>query len=298
MTNLITPPPTQRPKPQPAGPHQNQQKKENHIKPGLSAPKNQQKKVNLLIINPSPRNIKPFEVKLKKLNQKYDIYREKYNFNEINAYTNCRDFFLSHPEYTHMAILPDDLLVDVEHVDKLVDDLEKYDYDVLSGVCNFALSNKRMFNKMAVIDYRIFGAVDQLSKTGRFDYFKHIMSRDTWQKMKEDMKDKPNRIIRVALSNFPFTIIKRSVVEKIEFGSNLMGVDTVFFQSCINNNIATYADLDVEMFHIKGIEDNRDMTDVISYAFDRSVNTKINYIESNPPKHEQIFLPKVQQTTE
>lgn len=250
--------------------------------------------INLLIINPSPRHIKLFESKLKILNTKFDIFREKYNFNEVDAYKECRDFFLSHPEYTHMAILPDDLLVDIKHVDKLLDDLKEYDYEVLSGICNFALSSKNFFNNMACIEYNNYGAVDQIAKTGRFDYFKQIMSRERYKEIKEQMANKPNRIIRVALSNFPFTIVKRSVVEQIEFGANLMGVDTVFFQDCINKGIKTYADLDVEMLHIKGIEKNNDMQDSILMAFDMSISTEINYIKSKPPKKEEVFLPRIQ----
>lgn len=253
--------------------------------------------VNLLIINPSPRKIKLFEAKLEILNTKYDILREKYNFNEVEAYNNCRDYFLSHPEYTHMAILPDDLLVDLKHVDRLVEDLEKYDYDVLSGISNFAMSSKNFWNRMTCIEYNNYGAVDQLAKTARFDYFNQVMTRERYDKLKEEMANKPNRIIRVALSNFPFTIAKRSVIEKFEFGMSLMGVDTVFFQSCINNGIATYADLDVQMVHIKGIEENHEMKDSIFMAFDRSVTTKIHFIVSNPPKKEQVFLPKIQQIT-
>ena len=270
--------------------------------PAVSAPTNQnnnkQEQINLLIINPSPRKIKVFEVKLKLLNQKYDIFRERFNFEELKAYETCRDFFLEHTEYTHMAILPDDLLVDVAHVDKLVEDLRLYDYDVLSGISNFALTTKGFLNHMTAIDYKNYGAVDQLAKTGRFDYFKQVMTRDQYDKIKKDMANKPNRIIRVALSNFPFTIAKRHVVEKIPFGHNLMGVDTVFFQSCINKGIATYADLDVELVHLKGIEKNHEMQASILFAFDRNVSTEISYIMSNPPRKEEIFLPKIQTVAE
>lgn len=255
---------------------------------------NNNTKVNLLITSPSPRHIKLFESKLKILNTKYDIYLEKYNFDEVDAYKQCRDFFLSHTEYTHMAILPDDLLVDLKHVDKLIDDLEKYDYDVLSGICNFALTSKNFLNHMTCIEYSNYGAVDQLAKTGRFDYFRQIMTRDRYDEIKKQMATKPNRIIRVGLSNFPFTIIKRSVVEQIEFGMNLMGVDTVFFQSCINKGIATYADLDVEMLHLKGIEKNGDMSTSVLMAFDMNVSTEVNYIKSKPPQKDHIFLPKIE----
>lgn len=259
---------------------------------------NQQQPINLLILNPSPRSIKIFEAKLKKLNTKYDILRIKNDFDEKHAYNSGRDWFLAHPEYTHLAILPDDLLVDVKHVDKLVEDLEHYDYDVLSGISNFAMSTANFFNNMTAIDWNKYEAVDQLKKTGRFDYFKHIMSRVEYKKKKEEMQNKPNRIIRVAMSHFPFTIIKRHVVEKIEFGANLMGVDTVFFQSCIKNNIATYADLDVELWHIKGIEENKQMQESIIMAFDRNISTGVHFVESNKPQREEIFLPKVQIPTQ
>lgn len=263
-------------------------------KNNVSAPSNNQT-INLLIINPSPRNIKIFESKLNILNTKYDIFREKYNFNEVDAYNTCRQFFLDHTEYTHMAVLPDDLLVDVRHVEKLLDDLIEHDYPVLSGICNFAMSTKNFFNNMAAIDYKNYGAVSELSKTGRFNYFKQIMSRDRYKQIKEEMKDKPNRIIRVALSNFPFTIIRRDVVEKIQFGANLMGVDTVFFQSCINQNIPTYADLDVEMLHIKGIEENHEMQKSIIMAFDMNISTRV--YTSKTSQKEEVFLPKVQEFT-
>jgi hypothetical protein len=258
----------------------------------------QQKKVNLLIVNPSPRKIKWFEHKLKILNTKYDIFREKDNLDEVNAYKECRDFFLEHTEYTHMAILPDDLLVDLKHVDKLVADLEEFDYDVLSGICNFAAESKNMFNRMTCIPYSDYVAVGQLAKTGRFDFFKQTMTRDDYNKLKEDMAKKPNRIIRVALSNFPFTVIKRHVVEKIEFGMNLMGVDTVFFQSCINKGIATYADLDVQMLHLKNIEESSDMQTMILPAFEQNIHTKVIFSNSKPAVKQHIFLPKVEQVTE
>ncbi|MFI5405868.1 MAG: hypothetical protein ACHQ1D_05065 [Nitrososphaerales archaeon] len=254
--------------------------------------------LNLLIINPSPRKIKWFEAKLKILNTKYDIFRAKDNLDEVDAYKVCRDFFLEHTEYTHMAILPDDLLVDLRHVDRLVEDLEQFDYDVLSGISNFACTSMSMWEKMTCIDYKNYGAVDQLAKTGRFDYFRQTMTRKEYDKIKKDMENKPNRIIRVALSNFPFTVVKRSVVEQIEFGINLMGVDTVFFQSCIKKGIPTYADLDVQLVHLKGIEKNHELSTHILPAFEQNINTNVLFSNSKPAVKQEIFLPKVQQTTE
>ena len=248
---------------------------------------------NILLASPSPRKIKPFERKIQALNQKYDTFLVKFDFDEIHAYQTIRNFFLDHKEYTHVAIIPDDLLVDVKHVDKLVEDITKFDYPVISGISNFTCESKRFFNNMTCIEYGKIDALLQLQKTGRYDYFKQIMPRERYNEIKEKMKDKPNRIIRVIFSAFPCTIIRRDVMEKIEFGMNLMGVDTVFFQSCIKAGIPTYADLDVETLHLKSIEDNRDIDYLINMAFKDNINTSVNYIMSKPPERQEIFSPKV-----
>lgn len=247
-------------------------------------------------MNPSPRKIKPFEVKLSILNKKYDILREKYNFNELDAYNRCRDYFLSHPEYTHLCVIPDDLLVDLKHIDKLMSEIEKDPdkYPVLSGICNFACITKKFMDCMTFIEYKNMNAVEQMRKTGRYDFRRDIVHRDKYNKIKEELKLKPNRIIQVTWAAFPPTIIRRDVVEKIVFDSNLMGVDTAFFQSCIKNQIKTYADLDVETFHLKGIEKNRDLDWLIKWAWKDNIDTEVHYIASNPPKHEQVFLPKIE----
>lgn len=255
---------------------------------------NNNKPIKLLILNPSPRNIKIFQVKLDKINKKYDVLRIKNDFDEKNAYNSGRKFFLEHTEYTHLAILPDDLLCEVEDVDKLISDLEEFNYPVISGICNFAMSTAKFFNNMSAIEYTKYDAVDEISRTGRFNYFQQIMSRKRYEEIKEEMKDKPNRIIRVALANFPLTIARRDVIEKFEFGANLMGVDTVFAQDCINNGIPQYMDLDVEMWHIKGIEQNHEMRGSIVMAFDRNVDTSVNTNAFYPPPREEIFLPAVQ----
>lgn len=248
----------------------------------------------LLISSPSPRRIKQFKQKLDILNTKYDIFLVKYDFVEINAYKSIRNFFLEHKEYTHLAILPDDLLVDLKHVDKLMADIQEGDYQVISGVCNFACTNRRMFNKIGAIEYGKVDAHERMKKSGRFDYFNDIMSRERLEQIKKQLEKKPHRIIRVSHSAFPLTIIRRDVVEQIEFGSNLMGVDTDFFQKAIKAGIPTYADLDVQTFHLKGIELNRDIDFLINTAYFDNIDTRVMYNKSNPPKREEIFLPKTQ----
>lgn len=266
-----------------------------------SSNNNKSEPINLLIFSPSPRNIPWFNQKLEILNEKYDVLRVKNDFTEIGAYRSGREFFLKHPEYTHLAILPDDLLVEVEQVDKLVSDLKKYNYPVLSGICNFAYSSRNFFERMSLIDFKKFDAVQELSRTGKYDYFKNIMHRSDYQKLLESFKNKKDKIVRAAYSAFPFMIIRRDIVEKIPFGANEMGVDTVFAQSCINTNTPIYVDLEVETAHLKGMEKNTEMSvenefgvkiPVSKLAWDNKIDTRVYYLPKNPPKREELFLPK------
>lgn len=254
--------------------------------------KQKRESVNLLIMVLSPRKIKEFYQKLDFINQKYDVLIIKNDFDELHAYNSGREWFLNHPEYTHLAILPDDLLVDVHHIDTLIEDIKQGDYRVISGVCNFEYSTKNFFNRMAMIEYKKYEAIEMLKRKGKYNYDRDIIRRDDYYALRDEQVKKNEKVIRVTFSAFSFTIIRRDVVELIEFGHNTMGVDVVFFQSCIKNSIPTYTDLTVEMLHMKGMEDNREMGNVIDYIMANNVNTKVNFSKLNPPKREEIFLPK------
>ena len=92
--------------------------------------------INFLLCCPSPRDIKEVYVELIKC--PYDRLYAKY-FPETTAYRLMRDFFLSHLEYTHLMICPDDLVIKAENVEMIRAELEKQDYDNLAGVCNVDL---------------------------------------------------------------------------------------------------------------------------------------------------------------
>lgn len=235
----------------------------------------------------APRKIKLFQQKLNELNQYYDCFIIKNEFKELEAYKTGRNFFLSHPEYTHLAILPDDLLVEVEDVQQLIKDIEKFNYPVISGICNFNASTKKFFNMMSCLEFRKYGHTEIMKRTGKYDW-RAIMVRDEY----DDLLKKGNTLIRVSHTAFPFQIIRRDVVEKIEFGHNPMGVDVVFSQDCLNNNIPIYVDLRVETFHLKGAEDNKEMRNIIDLVIAENIYTKVNTNKLNPPKREEIFLPK------
>lgn len=233
-------------------------------------------KVKLLIFNPSPRLIKQFETKVKLLNTKYDIYRVRFCFDEQEAYEIGRQYFLNNPEYTHFAILPDDLIVELHHVDKLVADLEANpNMEVLSGLCNFSCVDQNFFNTLAVIPEERSNAYSLFKNLAKYDYTS-LLSR-------EDHKNGPKGLRKVLFAAFSFTIANRNVMSKFGFKAIPpagqitvgMGLDTLFYNNCFRSGIICWADYDVMMLHIKDIERNQDMTRFIRYADEYDIRTNV-----------------------
>lgn len=242
-------------------------------------------------MNLSPRRIKPFENKLIEINEKYDIYRERYNFNEVSAYETARAFFLSRKEYTHAAILPDDLIIDVEGIDMLVEDLKTKDYPVLSGICNFSVTTEKFFNTMAVIPIERYIAWQRFKEEAKYGY-DDLLQRVIWKK-----KYKPLGVQRVLFAAFPFTIIKREVLEKFGFQPTPqtttrvldgMGLDTVFYNNCMRERVDCWIDYRVEGFHCKGIESCKDNDKLMHWADKNNVRTDLERTKGKP--RESILL--------
>lgn len=248
-----------------------------------------EQRVNLLIFNPSPRLIKVFESKVNQLNQKYDIYRVRFDWDEQHAYEQGRQFFLEHPEYTHMAILPDDLLIETHQVDQLVSDLENNPkIDVLSGICNFSLVNKKFYNTLAVIPSESTPSYEMFRNQAKYMY-ESLTTRHKYTEGSRGLR-------RVLFAAFSFTIAARHVIEKFGFRPvppvgeirDGMGLDTLFYNNCLRRNITCWADYDVMLLHIKDIEKNNDMTHIIKYAYDNNIDTQL--IKSPKFRQENTLL--------
>lgn len=257
---------------------------------GQNPPPHQNNK--LLIFNPSPRLIRVFESKVKLLNSKYDIFRVKYDFDERHAYYQGRDYFLNDPQgkkYTHMAILPDDLLIETHQVDKLMSELErKPDMDVLSGVCNWSMINQKFYNTVAVIPFDRRGAYPLFKTQAKYQYISLLQ--------REQYKAETKGVKRVLFAAFSFTIISRKVLEQFGFEPiqpsgqvvDGMGKDTIFYNNCYRKGIQCYADYDTMLLHIKDIERNNDITSVIRYADENNIKTGL---VMNPNfKQENVLL--------
>lgn len=207
-------------------------------------------KINPLLCCPSPRDITEVYDELKKTG--YDRLYAKY-FPEKIAYEKLREYFLDHDEYTHLVLCPDDLVIKKEHFDQLIQDLEKSNYAVLSGVCNVDNGVHK--------DY--FNITENLPHPTRL-----VPERDQigWRWYSWVHKDTifSNPITSFWFSGFACMVLRRDVVNRIGFiddartngTPDLMtgAIDVMFANACAMEKIPQMVDTRVIMEHLKGKE--------------------------------------------
>lgn len=158
-----------------------------------------------LLFIPSPRDIPEFLDAVSKLH--YDKYWVKYRTPEIYAYLEARNYFLTHEEYTHFVLLPDDLIVTEDDVSKLLSYVEKdQSLKVVSGFCNIDTTNLKDYPNICI---------DEISDIREKRVYKWI----TFQQLEEHVKTHTlaNGLVKVYFSGFPLMVIAREVLEKVKF---------------------------------------------------------------------------------
>jgi len=198
-------------------------------------------KSNVLVCIPSPRKILSVQNTIDTL--PLDKLWIK-NIDEIWAYRIMRNWFLRNTEYTHLAISPDDMLVTPKKVQRLIDGIEKYDFPVLSGWCNNVGRGKGS-DKVSVTRNVPVPIIGQLSYNNYTE---------------TEMRNSFDDYIQCGFSGFAFQIIRRDIIEKIEFsgvdcgsGGIIKGLDVGFSYSCSNENIPIIVDTRSHFIHLKGI---------------------------------------------
>jgi len=215
------------------------------------------KKINPLLFSPSPRNIPKVYDSLKETG--YDRLYSKY-FTEEIAYNLGRDFFLKHEEYTHFVICPDDLLVGKKHIDALIKNLEKYDYQIHAGVCN--VDNGKYKNYLCITEnlphpIRIMKAsTDGTEPKQSLIGWRHY----AWYSTDYDFGEEP--IQSVYFSGFAAQFISRKIMETVKFEDdssvnhipNVTGgsLDVVFSNKMFQINIPQMVDTRIRMNHLAG----------------------------------------------
>ena len=193
--------------------------------------------MKVLIFIPAPRLIPEVVNAIKELPD--DKLWMKY-FQQTEAYTRARDFFLSR-NYTHLCILPDDLIVTPKDYDNLITDLMQRDFPVVSGACNVDTGDYKDCLNVSIDDL-----INPNSPPA--DHFKK------WVNLRYDymgyLKSAP--LQRVMYSGFPLMFIRRDVVEKIPF-RDYKGccIDATFCADCAMLEVAIWVDFRVIMKHLK-----------------------------------------------
>ena len=195
--------------------------------------------MKLLLGMPSPRNIKIVNDNWEKIYEDQIIVK---HYKEWAAYQEIRNYFLSHKEYTHLAICPDDLIVTQKDIDILKRDIVMSDYPVISGICNV---NNGEFDLIAVIIDSI-PTLEKSTRSFNFNYYSDL---------KKD-------ITQVLHSGFPLQIIRRDIIELIDFDSDsklnggnpddIGNLDLIFSHRCMELNIPIYCDRRANMIHLRG----------------------------------------------
>lgn len=160
---------------------------------------------------------------------------------EYQAYNTMRDYFLRHPQYTHMVLATDDIVVLPRHIDMLIDDLEENDYPVLSGMMNVDQHDTVNVN---------------LTRELPLKDRKHRAYR--WIKRDELPEE---RFFEVAFSGFPLMAIRRDLVTDYMFAADRVfegkppdrgaSLDLVFCYWCQQNDIPITVDQKIDMKHLR-----------------------------------------------
>ena len=200
--------------------------------------------VNLLLARCSPRcDIAPVEEQNKNL--PCDKIIPRYYF-EYQAYKTVRNYFLANPEYTHLVLATDDIVVLPQHVEQLRKDLEEQDYPVLCGMMN--VDQQEYMQELGSLNI----SYELALKDRKLRHY-------TWITRKEIP---PDNIFQVKFNGFALMVIRRDIVEKQAFACDgtfrLKGeqsgasVDFVFCWYCHDNNIPIFVDKRIDMQHLRG----------------------------------------------
>jgi hypothetical protein len=186
--------------------------------------------IKILVGVPSPREIPEALDAIFRLPA--DIFLAKY-YPEPEAYEAIRDFFIqSRKDYDYLCIIPDDLVVHQEGFQILVEDLNKYKPQILSGVCNLDADTMKEF------------------------YAVRIDRKDPFLYKAHKKQHFPNtRYQLVFTAGFACMFVSKQVVEKVPFRQFSptfeSAIDQAFAEDCLAKRIPTLVDWAAEFEHLE-----------------------------------------------
>lgn len=172
---------------------------------------------------------------------------------QTQSYALIRDYFLTHKQYTHLVMLPDDLLAEYSHFVSLQGRVMETDHPVLSGICNaYCRTEAEIATKTDVC----------VDKPLARDRRERVINVDDRHSLKRG-------IIRVKYVGLSLIFIRRDVVERFPFEGDLkyqdirrvrpylrynMNSDAMFCNNCIDRDIPIMVDTRIFMFHLRIVQ--------------------------------------------
>jgi hypothetical protein len=191
-----------------------------------------------LLFIPSPRNIKEFNEATSKL--ELDKLWLKY-YPQEQAYTRARNWFLEDNKYTHIVILPDDLIVTQHSLDLLIEDAEYH--TIISGWCPNTVQDDGSTDS----NFSIGHLPPDPPKTNLY----HELHFESLLFIERLMRNSVP-IIPVAHQGFALTVIPKDVVRHIPFRTSAgCCVDSCLSLDLANAEITQFVDLRARSRHIK-----------------------------------------------
>jgi len=166
------------------------------------------KEMKLLISIPKVRKIEEFDNAVEDCLAEFDKVFINYYPSYVARHL-IKDYFMDHEEYTHLAILPDDMIPNKTAINLLLNDL-KTDYPVLCGRSH--LNNTEEGRKVVTVSLSL--ARPEL-KDGTHHY--NFLEEDTSLFRKLLAEKQP---IRVKHMGDPFPIIRRDVATQLSFNND------------------------------------------------------------------------------
>lgn len=229
------------------------------------------RRVNILLARGSPRDLPDVQKEMPLIPADKIIARW---VREWDAYWNMLKFFEERPEYTHIAVAADDIVVKKENMERLQELIQEYDFPVISGVMNVEEND-----------------LDVLAITPP-DNVPHMI----WSKRQFDFIKKSNtkgNIVRVGFDGFCLTVFRRDVIEKIRFDSDgpdngwpmekTGSLDVVTCWKCWQLGIPVYADTSNFMMHQRRRQEpikDKSIEKLIFWPYlDKPVNLRVEEIK-------------------
>lgn len=218
------------------------------FEPAKKGLKQREAKIGMLVAIPSPRDIPEFKKAVDECLQPYDKVWFKYFHQASNPYNLIREYFLKRPRYSHIAILPDDLVINKQGVDKLIDNVvsDPQKYRVMMGTC---LVDSTQWGRQFLAFTKNIPALNRSERTYEWYMVRNVVGKNLG-------------ILQAAHCGTPFAILSKDVMKLVSFDNDLkwnqnqmnnvgMAEDVVLSHDLDRLGIPIYVDTDVFFDHMK-----------------------------------------------